>query len=341
VFLKFSQQSTEEERFAHIQRDSIIPALQKIGIEIVQSELDGFFKKYDQNGDGVLDLEEFRQVALSPSKMPSRKKTQEVFAKYAVKSDPQRAADQIPLDSWSDAPLIDLELRRASVKRVRELFMTGEGSKGVITFDEFHQAILSTSKVADEQEIIRVFEEHAVSGKYLVIPANKLSSALTELGLVFTKDQLCKVNRIVDLNYKGLIDFHAFKHVAVSPTPLIAWAESLPIATLLADALPKHDKCDHLRVISTLTKNEIDGIVDEVCMELKDILQAHVGRLHSSFRSMDEEAEKGVSHSSPRFEVVEMKAGSIKDFYDGLNARIGEKMQRHHLACQCMEYSFR
>jgi Ca2+-binding EF-hand superfamily protein len=340
VFLKFSQKSTEEERFAHIRRESIIPALQKIGIEILPDELDGFFRQYDQNGDGVLDLEEFRQVALSPSRMPSRRKIQEVFSKYAVKSDPQRAADQIPLDSWSDAPLMELELKRASVKRVRDLIMKREGSSSVITCDEFHQAILSTSKLVDEQEIIRVFEEYAVSGKYLFIPANNLSSALKELGLVHTKDQLCKFNRIVALNYKGLIDFHAFKHVALSPTPLVAWAESLPIATLLADALPKHDKCDHLRVISTLTTKEIDGIVDEVCLELKEILQAHVGRLHSSFRSMDEEAEKGVRNSFPRYEVINMKAGSIKDFYDGLDARIGATMQRHHLACQSVKYSF-
>jgi Ca2+-binding EF-hand superfamily protein len=324
VFLKFSQQSTEEERFAHIRREDIIPALQKIGIDIVSAELDDFFQQHDQNGDGFLDLEEFRQVALSPSKMPSRKKTHEVFSKYAVKADPQRGGDHIPLDSWSDDPLMDLELRRASVKLVRELLMKGEGSNGVITFDEFHQAILSTSKVVDEQEIIRVFEEHAVSGKYLIIPACKLSSALEELGLVFTKDQLLKFERIVDLNYKGRLDFHAFKHVALAPTPLTAWAELLPIATLLADALPKHDKCDHLRVISTLTKNEIDSIVDEVSLELKEILQAHVGRLHSSFRSMDKEAEIGTNQSFPRYEVIKMKAGNIKNFYDGLDARIGE-----------------
>jgi Ca2+-binding EF-hand superfamily protein len=319
IFLKFAQPSNEEELFAHIRRESIIPALQKIGVVIVQDELNDFFQKYDQNGDGVLDLEEFRQVALSESQLPSRKKAQEVFSKFAEPSD----SDHIPLNSWSNA-LKDLELRRASVKLANDHFMTGAESMEKITFDDFYQAILSTSKIVDEQDITRVFEEYAVSGNYLFIPADKLCPALEGLGLVFTNDQLNRFSRVIDLNYKGRLDFHAFKHIALSPTPLVAWVDSLPISTLLADALPKHDKCDHLRVISTLTPSEISCVAEEVSLALKEILQAHVGRLKASFRSMDKEGEKPANNSVKRYEVIKMKAGEIKDFYQGLDARIGE-----------------
>jgi Ca2+-binding EF-hand superfamily protein len=324
-FLKYSQQSTEEERFAHIRRDSIIPALHQVGVDIVQDELDDVFQKYDQNGDGVLDLEEFRQVCLSPSQLPSRKKTQEVFAMYAVKSE-QGAPDHIPVKSWSDALLKDLGLKRANAKCVYDYFMKAVSSSEMITFDEFYQAILSTSKDVDEQGITRVFEEYAVPGKYRFIPSNKLRSALEELGVLVTKDQLGNFSRIIELSFKGRIDIHAFKHVALYPTSLVAWAESLPIATLLADALPKHSRCDHLRVISTLTQNEISCITEEFCLILEDILQAHVGRLKASFWSMDKEAEKPTNQSVDRYEVIKMKAGGIKDFYQGLDARIGELM---------------
>jgi hypothetical protein len=202
--------------------------------------------------------------------------------------------------------------------------MNPAASNGMITFDKFHQAILSTSKIVDEQDITRVFEEYAVSGKYLFIPSDNLRSALEELGVVVTKDQLCKFSRIIDLNFKGRLDFHAFKHVALSPTPVVAWAESLPIAALLADALPKHKKYDHLRVISTLTHNEISCVAEEVCLVLKEILLAHVGQLQASFRNMDKEAEMPANYSVARYEVITMKAGDIKDFYRGLDARIGE-----------------
>ena len=372
AFQKFSVSSTEEDKHAHIPKSKLLNALKELDREISADEVDDFFKKHDLNGDGFFDLDEFKLAMSSPHPLPAHRKIKQVFDEHSD------GTDHILPDSIGPA-LNALSLKKKTVEKVRSYFEQGALSDGKITFEEFNQAILSTSPLPDEQEVVRVFQEHAVAGRFLYIPIDKLKPALLTLGLVATKDQLTHFERTVQLNFNGRIKYNAFKHIVKSPSPAEVWAETLPLARLLANALPKHSGCDHLRVVSSLTPAEVDVIAEEVGEALKSLLKEHVGILRTSFASMEEQVSpvrrlqgarararracacgpcSGVSAAPAahaeggrekceagegqivkrgshmgKFDVVKMKGGSIEQFHEGFQARVGQFLRTHTTAC--------
>ncbi len=296
--------------------------MKKLDIEIGEDAVEDFVKKNDMDGNGLFDYEEFKQAILAPLSLPPHSEIRRVFDDYSDK--PSTSGDfAFILPAKISAALQNLGLKTKTALKVEAYFSQGHSADGKISFEEFNQAILSISPLPDEQEIIRVYHEHAVPGRYRYIPSDKLEFALQELGTVVTKDQLAHYTRIVNLNFHGCIKFDAFKHLVLSPSPVEVWAKTLPLGRLLADALPKFSGCDHLRVISSLTTQEADYVAEEVCAALKEVLMRHVSQLKSSFHSMDQQVLKDETHANSKFEVTKMAAGSIQHFYEGLEGRIG------------------
>ena len=323
VFEKHARTSEEAERYAHIPKEGLLSALKKLDVDVGEDEVDKFPDKYDLDGNGLYDFEEFKQAILSPLSTPPEQKNWEVFDSYSEKPSDSVGFSFIP-PSRIPAALETLGLKKTTAEKVRNYFdHSNFSADDKISFAEFNQAILSVSPLPDEQEIMRVYQEHAVPGKYRYIPSGKLESALDELGVVVTKDQLAHHVRIVKLNFNGCIKYDAFKQIVHSPSPAEVWARTLPLSRLLADALPKVSDCDHLRVISSLTTQETDYVAEEMCAALKEVLKQHIGQLKSSFQSMDKQVLKDEVHANSKFEVTEMAAGSIQHFYEGLEGRIG------------------
>ena len=305
------------DKYAHIPKEALIQALKALDVEIGHDSIDEFFTKHDRDGNGLFDYDEFKEAIFSPLKLPPQPEIRQAFEKFALRT------DFIVADKISDA-LKKLGLKTKTVENVQAYFEQGALADGKISFEEFNQAILSISPLPDEQEITRVYQEHAVPGTYRYIPSDTLKSALEGLGLVVTKDRLDHFNRILQLNFDGCIKYNAFKHIVLSPSPVEVWAKTLPLSRLLADALPKFSGCDHLRVISSLTAKEVDNVAEEVCGALKEVLMLHVGLLKSAFKSMDEQViKRGAVPANSKFEVSKMTVGSIQNFYAGLEARIG------------------
>jgi Ca2+-binding EF-hand superfamily protein len=323
VFEQHAETSQEMERHAHIPKDRLLSALGKLDIEIGDDEVDDFFQKNDLDGNGLFDFEEFKQAILSPLALPPQDEIRRVFHIYSEKqSDLVDVSFILPYKIT--AALEALGLKSKTAKKVQAYFdQSAFLADGKISFEEFNQAILSISPLPDEQEITRVYQEHAVPGVYRYIPSGKLELALDELGVVVTTDQLAHHIRIVKLNFNDCIKYSAFKHIVLSPSPAEVWARTLPLSRLLADALPKVSDCDHLRVISSLTTQEADYVVEEMCAALKEVLMRHVCKLKSSFQSMDKQVLKEEVHSNSKFEVTKMLTGSIQHFYQGLEGRIG------------------
>ena len=322
VFEDHAETSQEMESHAHIPKNNLLLALKLLEIEIGEDAVDDFFKQNDLDGNGLFDYEEFKQAILKPLSPPSDEEIRRVFDYYATKPSTQNDVPFIP-PSKIYAALEKLRLKTKTAEKVQAYFNQGALADGKISFEEFNQAILSISPLPDEQEITRVYQEHAVSGTYRFIPSDKLELALEALGVVVTKDELDHHARIVNLNFNGCIKYDAFKHIVLSPSPAEVWAKTLPLSRLLADALPKLPDCDHLRVISSLTIQEASYVADEVCAALKEVLMRHVGQLKSSFQSMDKQMLKHELHVNSKFEVMKMAAGSIQHFYEGLEGRIG------------------
>jgi hypothetical protein len=278
------------DKYAHIPKANLVGALDALGIEIQPEEVDSFFRRHDLNGDGLFDLDEFKQAILTPYELPHYTQIRRAFDTHAIKrsgNDPALPETYISPENISNA-LQALSLKKKASEKVHAYFDQGALSDGVISFEEFNQAVLSICPLPDEQEIVRVYQENAVSGTYTYLDMADLRKALADLGVIITEEQLKHIRRTVKLNFNDCIKYNAFKAIVLSPSPMEVWAATLPFARLLADALPKHPGCDHLRVISSLTPQEADIVAEEVCYALKEMLKRHVAELKQSFVTMDE-----------------------------------------------------
>ena len=322
VFEIHAETSGAKDPYAHVPKENLLSALKKLDIEIGEDAIDDFFMKNDQDGNGLFDYEEFKRAILAPLAPPSEQEIRRVFGKYATA--PQNP-DDFPFIPPTKiyAALESLQLRAKTAEKVQAYFDQGALADGKISFEEFNQAILSISPLPEEQEVTRVYQEHAVPGTYRYIPSGKLERVLEELGVVVTKDELDHHTRIVNLNFDSCIRYNAFKHIVLSPSAAEVWASTLPLSRLIADALPKISDCNHLRVISSLTSQEAEFVAEEVCAALRVLLLRHVGQLKASFQSMDKLMLKDGAHAISKFDVSKMEAGTIQDFFNGLEGRIG------------------
>jgi hypothetical protein len=99
------------------------------------------------------------------------------------------------------------------------------------------------------------------------------------------------------------------------------------------DALPlskshENKKRSSLRIVSDLTKAEVQIIANEFAIGLQRILTESVGSLKESFAAMDkkmeEKSEDYKRNAASKFSICqEMKCGTIEDFHRGLVGRIG------------------
>ena len=284
--------SAEVDTYAHIPKERLIDALKELEIEINPEEVEDFFARHDDNGDGFFDFDEFKQAMRSPHAVPKNMDIRKAFEDHSVKQT-GHFDDNLP-ESYIPSAMVGPALEALSLKqKMREkaqaYFAEGALKDGLISFEEFNQALLSISPLPDEQDVDMVYRKHAEPGRFLYIPTEKLSDALLDLGLEVTRAQLDHFRSTVKLNFNDCIKYNAFKHIVRSPSATEVWAKTLPLARLLAEALPKHSGCDHLRVLSSLTPNEADNVAEEVCRSLKELLKQHVTRLKASFMAMDKQ----------------------------------------------------
>ena len=115
------------------------------------------------------------------------------------------------------------------------------------------------------------------------------------------------------------------------PSSLGGWVKSLPLASLLMDALPRPYMQHSLRAASELAAGEIRIVAHEFARGLERMLTESVRSLKASFDAMDKEFDKkstckegSRTNAANKFSVYpEMKCGTIEDFHKGLVGRIG------------------
>ena len=139
---------------------------------------------------------------------------------------------------------------------------------------------------------------------------------------------MLRYRRLIESDYNDQFTFKAFKEIALLPSPLQEWVKSsVDFSRILTDALPKMEGFDYLRTISLMTSEEIGNVVHETCVRVKCVLESHVCLLRKAFEDMDaltSTTPKGARESfSSKFEVSQMRGGTITEFYSGLDERIG------------------
>jgi hypothetical protein len=190
----------------------------------------------------------------------------------------------------------------------------------------------------DAKEIKAVFEkyattDHGSSEKH--IRKENLLLALKEFDVTpeVSEADVCIVDFLfssLDRNRDGVLTLNEFEQAVQAQLPLEQWADSLPLAQILTDAIPRLAGHDHLRDLGRLTKDDI--IVEGFAYGMKRLLHDRVQMLAQSFAKMDELAvanAKLVGGREPsekfRAEPSKLRCGNIDDFYLGMSSSIGTR----------------
>ena len=181
----------------------------------------------------------------------------------------------------------------------------------------------------DPAHVHVVFAKHAKAGDRLT--REQLLSCLAELGLplAVTDDKF----DAIDADGDGMVSLGELGKFLEMATPLQRWAASLRLAELVADALPVKNHEAPLEELSQLDEARIRVICERLAGSLERAMKEQVALLQKSLEAQKAAAQQAASGAAAKFEVVAMSAGSTKDFYEGLEGRVGEWQQPCALAC--------
>ena len=229
------------------------------------------------------------------------------------------------LIKWCHAPTADAMLRAPSVIHVD---VTGcrcwAGLLVATVRARIDYGIRARERRLQPKEVQGVFKQHAAlptAGGGQRLPADQLSNALQQLGL-FVDETEARNYLLVAGGDQRSLGLDEFQQAAQGKWAGEVWAQSLPLAQLLSDALPDCAKCHRLRAISSLTAKEIRAVVEGFSEALERVLTERVESLRKSLLAMDE-YEEG-PRPNRKFQVVSMSCGRIEDFHGGVTKRIGE-----------------
>ena len=202
----------------------------------------------------------------------------------------------------------------------------------------------------DEKFIEEVFKKYSTINRATSIShieKKDLIMALKEFDAFpdVTQEDLCKEDNLfrrLDRNQDGILAFDEFVLAVKASMPLDEWASSLPLAQILADAMPRKAGKDRLREVALLTEAEIESIANGFAYGVKRLLNQHVQGLRSSFSNMDQAATRSESGSHLKFqtETSKLRCGNIEDFHNGMSSRIGALLRFDRAAAAISFFAF-
>ena len=154
-----------------------------------------------------------------------------------------------------------------------------------------------------------------------VIPKSKLRQVLKELDIVVDEtdfDGLFHEYNFQEMNVHE-IEFDEFLLLAERPRIVDEWARSLPLADVLADAIPRIPEVDPLQVIRRLSSDEISTICRVILPGIERILFEAVSTLKAQFQP----GENRNLGTESKFNLIPISCGTIADFHKGVQGRIG------------------
>jgi hypothetical protein len=196
------------------------------------------------------------------------------------------------------------------------------------TPDRIRAQIKGGRRRRDAKEVNLVFQRFSVplpaAPKLRGLPHKSLRPALREFAILLEDHELADFLQAKGLSRAGLLSIDEFRQAVAPPPALTAWAASLPLAALLADALPTRPGGDPLRVLSQMAQREVASVADGVCDGLRTLLLQHVARLRTAFRTLERRTGRAARDGpAAKFEVVGANRGTLDDFHAGHRSRIG------------------
>jgi hypothetical protein len=176
-------------------------------------------------------------------------------------------------------------------------------------------------KRRDASELEEIFKKHKDPSTN-TIRREQFDLILESLGVVPENEHVPGDGGNYGAMDYGAIDFQEFKRAASVSSELEQLIRTLPLAEIVADALPKEKGRDPVRSFSEITSGQIHDICKASLPHLEKLLIDCARKLKASFDRMDEitaEAPMGLN----KFELVPMSVGKIDDFHKGLSSRVG------------------
>ncbi len=177
----------------------------------------------------------------------------------------------------------------------------------------------------DEAYVKKVFSIFAdESGS---IPKSKIGPALEEVGLQTSENGDAFEAQFLDMdkNKDSFIDEDEFLMAAKRPTVVDSWAKSIPWWQAIADAMPCSEGSDPLRVVASLSVQEIDIIFEVVSGAMKRVFLEQVEILQDSYAALDMKLlQSNIDSQANKFKTFKASCGIVKDYHKGLKARVGK-----------------
>jgi hypothetical protein len=123
----------------------------------------------------------------------------------------------------------------------------------------------------------------------------------------------------------GGLDLRGFKAAVSISSPIAQWASTLPIAEIIADSLPIYRSQDPLRELSQIENDQLEISFTAMLEGLKKLFHGQIDHLAKSMDAWDQISQD--STLSTKFQIENMTAGKIGDFYGGLASRTGKKTE--------------
>ena len=163
----------------------------------------------------------------------------------------------------------------------------------------------------------QVFERHAGPRQdQSKLTREKVPDCLADLGVrIRDVDKLFKQ---VDRNEDGVLSFEEFDCLRQHQTPLRAWASGLPLADLVAHALPVKAQDVFAEDLCQLDGRAIEAVVQAVSEGFKKLLLENVALLVKT-----RQAQAADGGAAQKFQLDPLSCGSADDFQSGLVDRVG------------------
>jgi hypothetical protein len=190
-------------------------------------------------------------------------------------------------------------------------------------------------KCRREQRIKAVFETYCDVGREAISLPN-LGDALAKLNVQIESHKwLAQVFDEMDTDRNKTLDFSEFRRLLDKKSDIQEWASTLQLDLIFADAIPDGESSglrtipanslSHkvVKRISVLSKEEIDAICLVVSNGLRVLLSDKVTDLQACFRDEEMSPQDSCDSNSGKYQTV-MNCGSIDNFHQGLEDRVGE-----------------
>ena len=187
----------------------------------------------------------------------------------------------------------------------------------------FVQTVFTRHSIPDETKSLNL-NEH-IDECPPIIPKVNISAALVNLGVDVDEQRADELFQEFDTDNSNGLNLEEFQQLVRKPPQIVEWAKTLGLPELLADAMPRKQGANALRVVSELTDAEFENVIGALLDGLRIVLTKSAHELKQAFAASDIRTEKSMSeaNSGSKFDLIPLSCGTIEDFHVGLEGRIG------------------